>query len=225
MPISNSNSNFILLGYGMVIRWHNLAYVHRNGDGVLELSHPVYGGIVHTFDAKYLDFVKNHHWSPISSKRRYARTRFDNTFVSLHHLPWYMNDIPIPKRIEVDHKSRKSHDSRSENLHLVTKRANGMNRTISSKTPHVVQEKDYWRPHIDINGVQMPRPVIRDLSLALIIGESFFQVGELFDHGLISMPSRENMITLAEVIKKNPDNVTEAVAEFAKELYNEKEEE
>lgn len=189
--------------------WHNFIYVDPRYDvGVLELSHPDGRNFTHLFDSDCLDFVHAHHWSPLrqgGSGLKYTRTYLGhNKFMLLHHLPFYLRGITIPR--QVDHLNRNSYDSRFANLRLATPRQNILNSSSTRGVPHMnpYSKDGGFRVGIHFAGKRTYSPVIDNEQLAIKLAGVYSQLGVLFDEGRIPRPTTEQMRKIVDYVKAQP---------------------
>lgn len=92
------------------------------------------------------------------NSKGYVKLTVDGVQIYAHRVVWIMHNGDIPPNMEVDHINHNRADNRIENLRLVTRLENNMNKSVQINNSSGVtgvtfcKQTGKWRAQIQING-------------------------------------------------------------------------
>lgn len=108
-------------------------------------------------------------------KKYYAIKTFDYKKWYLHRFIYYINDIEIPEKMEIDHKNGNGLDCRKSNMRFASSRLNKANAGLRSdnssgyKGVNFMASRDKWRAQLWVSGKNTHLGLFETLEDAILV--------------------------------------------------------
>lgn len=128
---------------------------------------------VFRYDNGNLIRLSNNKISGSLRKDGYRNVSYNKKCYYQHRIIWELHNGAIPDGMEIDHINHNKSDNRIENLRLVTKRGNALNR--KHKPVGVYKDKGYWKVGFTVNNKWKHFGMFSDYNKAVATAKQIYE--------------------------------------------------